>query len=74
MLDNTAPEIARWLKEVYEHEGPNEALKRVNDFLEYTTPKMARGDLGNADGEPFQIADGKSDREVIEAFLKGKDA
>lgn len=42
LVDNTAPQLEQWLREVYEQEGPNEALKRVLDMAEYVIPKLAR--------------------------------
>lgn len=66
LLDNTAPQLAKWLEEVYKQEGPNEALKRVNDFLEFGIPKLARVEHTGENGGPVEL----SHRDVTAEVLK----
>jgi hypothetical protein len=54
LTDKTAPELEKWLIEVYEQEGPNEAIKRYLDFAEFVMPKLARLEHTGEDGEPIQ--------------------
>ena len=70
LVDNTAPRLAEWLEQVYEQEGPNEAIKRFLDMAEYVMPRKARVEHTGEDGGPVMTADVSSDKEVIERFLK----
>lgn len=49
LMEIAAPKLTGWLDKIEQEHGALEAFKRVEALLEYTMPKLQRGEVQNLD-------------------------
>lgn len=54
-VDGNSDRLQGWLDQIAKEEGPKEAFRCFADMLEYHVPKLARMEVGNADGKDFRM-------------------
>lgn len=53
-VDDNAGRVSKWLDEIYEKDGPKDALYAFQGFLEYHVPKLARQEIAGDPSAPIQ--------------------
>jgi len=55
LVDQSTPQMQKWLDEIAETEGPLRAWQCLTDVLEYHIPKLARTEMVGEGGGPLTI-------------------
>lgn len=73
-IDINAAKIQGWVDEVYQQDGPKEALNSYVALLEFAVPKLARQEHTGKDGGELKIHHTKDDDAVLQRFLESQKA